>query len=66
MIVASLDLSSAFDLKDTNLLIKHLKMVGFLYDVIKLSKDWLKTDPSTSALIGKTLHYLDQFYLNLV
>jgi hypothetical protein len=44
--VASLDLSSAFYLVDTNLLIKQLKFVGLLFDVIKLMKAWLKNTSS--------------------
>ncbi len=44
--VASLDLSSAFYLVDTNLLIKQLKLVGLPYDVIKLMKAWLKNTSS--------------------
>jgi hypothetical protein len=47
VIVASLDLSSAFDMVNTNLLIKGLKMVG-------LPDDDSKTDPFMSALMGQT------------
>jgi hypothetical protein len=72
--VVSLDLSSAFDLVDTNLLIKRLKMVGIPDDVIKLIKAWLKNrsfyvsiDGANSTLLDLLLgtvqgSYLDQFF----
>jgi hypothetical protein len=42
VIVVSLYLSSAFDLVDTNLRIKRLKMVGLQDDVIRLIEAWLE------------------------
>ena len=41
VIVASLDLSSAFDLVDINLLMKRLAMVGLPADVLRLIRAWL-------------------------
>jgi hypothetical protein len=40
--VTSLDLSAVFDIVNTNLLIKRLKIVGLPDDVIDLIKVWLK------------------------
>jgi retron-type reverse transcriptase len=42
VIVASLDLSSAFDLVNIDLLIKRLKTVGLLNDLIELISVWLR------------------------
>jgi hypothetical protein len=42
VLVASLDLSAAFDLVNTNLLITRLKIVGLPEDVIDLIEVWLK------------------------
>jgi hypothetical protein len=39
---ASLDLSSAFDLVNTNLLIKRLRIIGLPSDIISLIETWLK------------------------
>ena len=39
--MASLDLSAAFDMVNTNLLIKRLKIVGIPSDVVDLIKIWL-------------------------
>lgn len=41
VLVASLDLSSAFDIVNVNLLIKRLKIIGLPSDVIDLIKVWL-------------------------
>ena len=40
-LMASIDLSAAFDLVNTNLLIKRLKIIGLPLDVIRLIKLWL-------------------------
>jgi hypothetical protein len=40
-LMASIDLSAAFDLVNTNLLIKRLKIIGLPQDVIRLIKLWL-------------------------
>ena len=40
--MASLDLSSAFDLVNVNLLIKRLKVLGLPDDLIALIKIWLE------------------------
>jgi hypothetical protein len=42
MLVASLNLSPAFDIVNTNLLIKRLKIVRLPEDVIDLIEVWLK------------------------
>ena len=42
VIVASIDLSAAFDLVDTNLLIKRLKIIGIPDDVVELISAWLR------------------------
>jgi hypothetical protein len=42
VLVASLDLSAALDIVNTNLLIKRLKIVGLSEDVIDLFEVWLK------------------------
>ena len=42
VIVASLDLSSAFDLVNINLLIKRLSKIGLPCDVIRLISSWLR------------------------
>ena len=39
--MASLDLSMAFDMVNTNLLVKRLKVMGMPNDIIKLIKEWL-------------------------
>ena len=39
--MASLDLSMAFDMVNTNLLVERLKVMGMPNDVIKLIKEWL-------------------------
>ena len=40
--MASLDLSSAFDVVNTALLLKRLRIIGLPEDVIKLIELWLK------------------------
>ena len=42
VLVASLDLSSAFDVVDINLLILRLKRIGLPEDVVQLISEWLK------------------------
>ena len=42
VLLASLDLSSAFDLVDVNLLIKRLKKIGLPSDIVELISVWLK------------------------
>ena len=39
--MASINLTAAFDLVDTGLLIKHLKTIGFPTDVVRLIELWL-------------------------
>ena len=39
--MASLDLSMAFDLVNTELLVKRLKIMGMPSDLIKLIREWL-------------------------
>ena len=39
--MASLDLSMAFDMVNTELLIKRLKIMGMPVDLIALIKEWL-------------------------
>ena len=41
VVMASMDLSMAFDLVNTNLLIKRLKVMGFPSDLINLIREWL-------------------------
>ena len=41
-VMASLDLSSAFDLVNVSLLLKRLKIIGLPEDIIKLIKAWLE------------------------
>ena len=41
-LLAGLDLSSAFDMVNVNLLIKRMRIVGLPHDVIKLIEIWLK------------------------
>ena len=40
--VASLDLSSAFDVVDIDLLLKLLKIIGLPNDVVDLIEEWLE------------------------
>ena len=42
VVMASLDLSAAFDIVNVNLLLKRLKIIGLPDDVIELIKVWLK------------------------
>ena len=42
VVMASLDLSMAFDLVNTELLIKRLRVMGFPSDLINLIREWLK------------------------
>jgi hypothetical protein len=39
--LASIDLTAAFDLVDTRLLVKHLKIIGLPSDIIRLIELWL-------------------------
>ena len=39
--MASLDLSMAFDLVNTELLVKRLKVMGIPSDLIKLIREWV-------------------------
>ena len=41
VVMASLDLSMAFDMVDTNLVIKRLREMGIPDDLIKLIREWL-------------------------
>ena len=42
VLVASLDLSSAFDVVNINLLLKRMRIIGLPPDVVDLVKVWLK------------------------
>ena len=53
VLVASLDLSSAFDIVDVNLLIKRLKIIGLPSDVIDLIKVWLNNRLYYVSVDGK-------------
>ena len=52
VIVASLDLSSAFDLVNIKLLIKRLTIIGLPNDVIQLIKVWLIHRPYYVSIDG--------------
>ena len=41
VVMASLDLSMAFDLVNTGLLIRRLKVMGFPNDLLVLIREWL-------------------------
>jgi hypothetical protein len=41
VLLSSLDLSSAFDIVNTDLLIKRLRVIGLPEDVVSLIKIWL-------------------------
>ena len=41
VVMASLDLSMAFDMVNTNLLIKRLRIMGMPNDIITLIREWL-------------------------
>ena len=41
-LLAGLDLSSAFDMVNVNLLLKRMRIVGLPHDVIRLVEIWLK------------------------
>jgi hypothetical protein len=42
VLTTSIDMSSAFDLVNIDLLIKRLKIIGLPDDVVELIKSWLK------------------------
>ena len=44
-LMANLDLSSAFDVVNINLLLKRMRIVGLPEDVIELVQIWLQTGP---------------------
>jgi hypothetical protein len=46
VVVASIDLSSAFDLVNVNLLLKRLLIIGLPNNVVSLIAVWLKKDIS--------------------
>ncbi len=46
VVVASFDLSAAFDLVNVNLLLKRLLIIGLPNDVVSLIAVWLKKDTS--------------------
>ncbi len=57
--MASLDLSSAFDLVNVELLIKRLRIIGLPNDVVRLIRTWL-TDRKYYVKVGEifsTIHY---------
>ena len=41
VIMASMDLSMAFDMVNIELMVKHLKIMGMPNNLIKLIKEWL-------------------------
>ena len=43
VLMASLDLSMAFDLVNTELLVKRLRIMGMPKDIIQLIREWLKS-----------------------
>ena len=52
--MASLDLSEAFDVVNTKLLLKRLKIIGFLFDVIGMIKMWLEERSFYVSVDGET------------
>ena len=59
VLMASLDLSSAFDIVNTDLLVKRLKILGFPSDLLGLIKNWL-TDRCFYVEVNGTQSYLHQ------
>jgi hypothetical protein len=53
VLIASLDLCSAFDLVRVDLLIKRLKIVGHPNDIIELIKGWLPNITFYVSIDGK-------------
>jgi hypothetical protein len=58
MMVASLDLSSAFYIVNVDLQIKRLRNIGLPNDVARLIEVWLKLYIYMLELMEKTLSYL--------
>ena len=57
--MASLDLSAAFDMVNTTLLIKRLKIIGLPTDVVDLIKIWLDDRSFYVSVDGKNSRMLD-------
>ena len=57
--MASLDLSAAFDLVNTKLLIKRLKILGLPMDVVDLVKIWLEDRSFYVSVDGKNSKLMD-------
>jgi hypothetical protein len=51
ILVASFDLSSAFDIEKVKLLLKRLKIIGPPTDIIELIRVWLEIVQTMSVLI---------------
>ena len=60
-IVASLDLSSAFDLVDIDLLMKRLKIMGLPMDIIELISVWLRDRSYFVNVDGENSKFYDLF-----
>jgi hypothetical protein len=61
VLITSLDLSSAFDLVNINLLIKRLRIMGFPNDIAELIKVWLSNISFYVSIAGKNLLCLEQY-----
>ena len=59
VLLASLDLSSAFDLVDVNLLLKRLKKIGLPSDLIDLISVWLKNRSFYVSIDGQNSTLFD-------
>ena len=58
-VMASLDLSSAFDLVNVSLLLKRLKIIGLPEDIIKLIKAWLENRSFYVSINGENSQMFD-------
>jgi hypothetical protein len=58
-IVASLNLSSSFDVININLLITRLKIIGLPEDIVTMTKDWLQNRSFYISVDGANLVQYD-------
>jgi hypothetical protein len=57
--MASLDISSAFDLVNIELLLKRMRIIGLPNDVVNLISVWLKQKSYSVSINGKILELFD-------
>jgi hypothetical protein len=59
VLMASLDLSAAFDIVDVNLLIKRLEIIGLPSDLVSLIKVWLSDRCCYVGIYNKNSYFYD-------